>query len=150
MSGDKVTAVQAIAQRLHMREGNFIAQCQPQEKLHRVQALQALGRRVAMVGDGFNDMPVLAGAHVSFAFGEAVHLRAVAQTLALAKRTRTVVMHNLVWAGLYNAVCVPLAFMGYLPPWLAGLGMALSSLVVVAYSLQLAQPLRWSEKTARA
>ena len=164
MSGDKVTAVQAIAQRLHMREGNFIAQCQPQEKLHRVQALQALGRRVAMVGDGFNDMPVLAGAHVSFAFGEAVplararsdvvvqgqHLRAVAQTLALAKRTRTVVMHNLVWAGLYNAVCVPLAFMGYLPPWLAGLGMALSSLVVVAYSLQLAQPLRWSVKTARA
>ena len=147
-----------------MREGNFIAQCQPQEKLHRVQALQALGRRVAMVGDGFNDMPVLAGAHVSFAFGEAVplararsdvvvqgqHLRAVAQTLALAKRTRTVVMHNLVWAGLYNAVCVPLAFMGYLPPWLAGLGMALSSLVVVAYSLQLAQPLRWSVKTARA
>jgi Cu2+-exporting ATPase len=163
MSGDKVTAVQAIAQRLQLPEGHFIAQCQPQEKLHRVQALQALGRRVAMVGDGFNDMPVLAGAHVSFAFGDAVplararsdvvvqgqHLRAIAQTLALAKRTRTVVMHNLVWAGLYNAVCVPLAFMGYLPPWLAGLGMALSSVVVVAYSLQLAQPLRWSEKTAR-
>jgi len=164
MSGDKVTSVQAIAQRLHMREGNFIAQCQPQEKLHRVQALQALGRRVAMVGDGFNDMPVLAGAHVSFAFGEAVplararsdvvvqgqHLRAVAQTLALAKRTRTVVMHNLVWAGLYNAVCVPLAFLSYLPPWLAGLGMALSSVVVVAYSLQLAQPLRWATQTVKA
>ena len=163
MSGDKVTAVQAIAQRLQLPEGHFMAQCQPQEKLHRVKALQAMGRRVAMVGDGFNDMPVLAGAHVSFAFGEAVplararsdvvvqgqHLIAIAQTLSLAKRTRTVVMHNLVWAGLYNAVCVPLAFMGYLPPWLAGLGMALSSLVVVAYSLQLAQPLRWSVKTAR-
>jgi Cu2+-exporting ATPase len=102
-------------------------------------------------------MPVLAGAHVSFAFGESVplarvhadvvvqgqHLRTVVQTLTLAKRTRRVVMHNLVWAGAYNAVCVPLAFMGYLPPWLAGLGMALSSLVVVAYSLQLAKPLRW-------
>ena len=113
-----------------------------------------------MVGDGFNDMPVLAGAHVSFAFGEAVplararadvvvqgqHLKTIAQTLALAKRTRRVVMHNLVWAGVYNAVCVPLAFMGYLPPWLAGLGMALSSVVVVAYSLQLAQPLRWPLK----
>jgi P-type Cu2+ transporter len=160
MSGDKVAAVQTIAQRLHIPTGNFIAECKPQEKLHRVQALQALGRRVAMVGDGFNDMPVLAGAHVSFAFGEAVplararadvvvqgqHLKTIAQTLALAKRTRTVVMHNLVWAALYNAVCVPLAFMGYLPPWLAGLGMALSSVVVVAYSLQLAQPLRWPLK----
>lgn len=160
MSGDKVAAVQTIAQRLHIPTGNFIAECKPQEKLHRVQALQALGRRVAMVGDGFNDMPVLAGAHVSFAFGEAVplararadvvvqgqHLKTIAQTLALAKRTRRVVMHNLVWAGVYNAVCVPLAFMGYLPPWLAGLGMALSSVVVVAYSLQLAQPLRWPLK----
>ena len=164
MSGDKVKAVQTIAQRLRIPEGNFVAECKPQEKLHRVQALQALGRRVAMVGDGFNDMPVLAGAHVSFAFGEAVplararsdvvvqgqHLRAIAQTLGLAKRTRNVVMHNLVWAALYNAVCVPLAFMGYLPPWLAGLGMALSSVVVVAYSLQLAQPLRWSVQTAKA
>jgi Cu2+-exporting ATPase len=163
MSGDKVTAVKAIAQRLQLPEGHFMAQCQPQEKLYRVKALQALGRRVAMVGDGFNDMPVLAGAHVSFAFGDAVplararsdvvvqgqHLIAIAQTLSLAKRTRTVVMHNLVWAGLYNAVCVPLAFMGYLPPWLAGLGMALSSVVVVAYSLQLAQPLHSSVKTAR-
>ena len=160
MSGDKVTAVQAVAKRLQLPEGHFMAQCQPQEKLHRVQALQAMGRRVAMVGDGFNDMPVLAGAHVSFAFGEAVplararadvvvqgqHLKTIAQTLALAKRTRRVVMHNLVWAALYNAVCVPLAFMGYLPPWLAGLGMALSSVVVVAYSLQLAQPLRWPLK----
>jgi P-type Cu2+ transporter len=160
MSGDKVAAVQTIAERLHIPIGNFIAECKPQEKLHRVQALQAMGRRVAMVGDGFNDMPVLAGAHVSFAFGEAVplararadvvvqgqHLKTIAQTLALAKRTRRVVMHNLVWAALYNAVCVPLAFMGYLPPWLAGLGMALSSVVVVAYSLQLAQPLRWPLK----
>jgi Cu2+-exporting ATPase len=157
MSGDKAAAVNAVAKQLHLPQSQVLALCSPQGKLQRVNALQALGRRVAMVGDGFNDMPVLAGAHVSFAFGESVplarvhadvvvqgqHLRAVAQTLALAKRTRRVVMHNLVWAGVYNAVCVPLAFMGYLPPWLAGLGMALSSLVVVVYSLQLAKPLRW-------
>jgi Cu2+-exporting ATPase len=160
MSGDKAAAVKTVATRLNLPEGQVLAECTPQDKLQRVKALQAMGRRVAMVGDGFNDMPVLAGAHVSFAFGESVplararadvvvqgqHLRTVAQTLALAKRTRTVVMHNLVWAALYNAVCVPLAFMGYLPPWLAGLGMALSSVVVVAYSLQLAQPLRWPLK----
>jgi Cu2+-exporting ATPase len=157
MSGDKAAAVNAVAKHMHLPPSHVFGQCSPQEKLQRVKALQALGRRVAMVGDGFNDMPVLAGAHVSFAFGESVplarvhadvvvqgqHLRAVAQTLTLAKRTRRVVMHNLVWAGVYNAVCVPLAFMGYLPPWLAGLGMALSSVVVVAYSLQLAKPLRW-------
>jgi Cu2+-exporting ATPase len=164
MSGDKVPAVKAMAQRLELMDGNFIAQCSPQEKLQRVKALQSLGRRVAMVGDGFNDMPVLAGAHVSVAFGEAVplarakadvvvqgqHLRAVAQILALAKRTRRVVTHSLIWAGVYNAVCVPLAFMGYLPPWLAGLGMALSSVVVVAYALQLAQPLRWPTQGVKA
>jgi Cu2+-exporting ATPase len=51
-----------------------------------------------------------------------------------------VVSHNLIWAAAYNAVCVPLAVMGYLPAWLAGLGMALSSVVVVLYSLQLAVP----------
>jgi Cu2+-exporting ATPase len=62
--------------------------------------------------------------------------------LALARRTQKVVRHNLMWAAIYNAVCVPLAFMGYLPPWLAGLGMALSSLWVVLYSLQLAVPMR--------
>jgi Cu2+-exporting ATPase len=70
------------------------------------------------------------------------HLMAIANTFALAKRTQTVVRHNLIWAAAYNAVCVPLAFMGYLPPWLAGLGMALSSLIVVLYSLQLARPPR--------
>ena len=164
MSGDKLTTVKAMAQRLGLMDGNFTAECTPQEKLQRVKALQALGRRVAMVGDGFNDMPVLAGAHVSVAFGEAVplarakadvvvqgqHLRAVAQILDLAKRTRRVVMHSLIWAGVYNAVCVPLAFMGYLPPWLAGLGMALSSVVVVAYALQLAQTLQWPVRGVKA
>jgi Cu2+-exporting ATPase len=105
-----------------------------------------------MVGDGFNDMPVMAGAHVSFAFGQAVplaqahsdvvvmgqQLMAVANTMALAGKSMRVVRHNLIWAAAYNAVCVPLAVMGYLPAWLAGLGMALSSVVVVLYSLQLA------------
>lgn len=157
MSGDTRPAVNTVASRLHLPPSHVFGQCSPQGKLLHVKALQALGRRVAMVGDGFNDMPVLAGAHVSFAFGESVplararadvvvqgqHLRAVAQTFTLAKRTRRVVMHNLLWAGVYNAVCVPLAFMGYLPPCLAGLGMALSSLLVVMYSLQLAKPLRW-------
>jgi Cu2+-exporting ATPase len=156
LSGDTAAAVDRIANRLQWPQAQVQARCSPEGKLQFVKNLQAQGLNVAMVGDGFNDMPVLAGAHVSFAFGEAVplaqarsdvvvqghHLMAVADTLALAQRTQTVVRHNLIWAATYNAVCVPLAFMGYLPPWLAGLGMALSSLVVVLYSLQLARPPR--------
>jgi Cu2+-exporting ATPase len=156
LSGDTAAAVDRIANRLQWPQAQVQARCSPEGKLQFVKNLQAQGLHVAMVGDGFNDMPVLAGAHVSFAFGEAVplaqarsdvvvqghHLMAVADTLVLAQRTQTVVRHNLIWAATYNAVCVPLAFMGYLPPWLAGMGMALSSLVVVLYSLQLARPPR--------
>jgi Cu2+-exporting ATPase len=152
MSGDKSVAVHAVAQRLQLDPMHVYAACQPDDKLRYLKDLQAAGKRVAMVGDGFNDMPVMAGAHVSFAFRQAVplaqahsdvvvmgqQLMAVANTMALAGKSMRVVRHNLIWAAAYNAVCVPLAVMGYLPAWLAGLGMALSSVVVVLYSLQLA------------
>ncbi len=163
LSGDKEVAVERVAYRLNLQQCHVQASCSPEDKLLHVKALQAKGHKVAMVGDGFNDMPVLAAAHVSFAFGQAVplaqaradvvvqgtHLLLVAQTLALAQRTQKVVRHNLTWAALYNAVCVPLAFMGYLPPWLAGLGMAISSLWVVLYSLQLAAPVRGMQATSQ-
>jgi Cu2+-exporting ATPase len=156
MSGDKKAAVETVAARLQFEPTHVYSACTPADKLGFLKDLQATGKRVAMVGDGFNDMPVMAGAHVSFAFGQAVplaqahsdvvvmgqQLMAVASTMALAKRSMRVVSHNLIWAAAYNAVCVPLAVMGYLPAWLAGLGMAVSSLVVVMYSLQLAVPAR--------
>jgi P-type Cu2+ transporter len=66
-------------------------------------------------------------------------LDAVPALLRLARRTRRVVRQNLAWAALYNAVCVPLAVAGMMPPWLAGLGMAASSLLVVANSARLAR-----------
>ena len=125
--------------------------CTPQDKLAVLRQLQTQGHKVAMVGDGLNDGPVLAGAHVSFAFGQAVplaqaqadfvvlgeRLDSVAQTLLVARRTVRIVRQNLAWAALYNAVCVPLAVVGWLPAWLAGLGMALSSLLVVLNALRL-------------
>jgi Cu2+-exporting ATPase len=100
---------------------------------------------------------VLAHAHASFAFGRAVPLaRANADfvvlgaaldvipgAIAQARRTLRVVRQNLWWAAGYNAVCVPLAIAGWLPPWLAGLGMAASSLAVVLNAARLAgRPLR--------
>jgi Cu2+-exporting ATPase len=125
--------------------------CTPKDKLQKMQALQASGAHVAMVGDGLNDGPVLAAAHVSVAFGRAVplaqskadlvvmgdSLMTVVDSIQMAHRTLAIVKQNLIWAAVYNAVCVPLAVMGYLPAWLAGLGMALSSLGVVLNALRL-------------
>jgi Cu2+-exporting ATPase len=149
LSGDRPESAQQVAQQVGITQA--VGACTPQDKLSRMQAAQSQGARVAMVGDGLNDGPVLAGAHVSMAFGNAVplaqsksdlvlmggSLMVVAQSVKLARHTLRVVKQNLVWAAAYNAVCVPLAVVGWLPAWLAGLGMALSSLCVVLNSLRL-------------
>jgi Cu2+-exporting ATPase len=154
LSGDVPDAVARVAREAGIGEAR--GGCTPQDKLEFLRSLQAGGCHVAMVGDGLNDGPVLAGAHVSFAFGRAVPLAqaqsdfvvlgeslgAVAQTLRLARRSLGIVRQNLWWAAIYNAVCVPLALMGWLPAWLAGLGMAFSSLVVVLNALRLAAVVR--------
>jgi Cu2+-exporting ATPase len=149
LSGDRPESAQQVAQEVGIAQA--FGACTPQDKLSRMQAVQSQGARVAMVGDGLNDGPVLAGAHVSMAFGNAVPLAqsksdlvlmggsllVVAQSVKLARQTLRVVKQNLVWAAAYNALCVPLAVVGWLPAWLAGLGMALSSLWVVLNSLRL-------------
>jgi len=149
LSGDRPESAQQVAQEVGISQA--FGACTPQDKLSRMQAAQSQGARVAMVGDGLNDGPVLAGAHVSMAFGIAVPLAqsksdlvlmggsllVVAQSIKLARHTLRVVKQNLVWAAAYNALCVPLAVVGWLPAWLAGLGMALSSLWVVLNSLRL-------------
>ena len=149
LSGDRPESAQQVAQEVGI--SHAVGACTPQDKLSRMQTAQSQGARVAMVGDGLNDGPVLAGAHVSMAFGNAVPLAqsqsdlvlmggsllVVAQSIQLARHTLRVVKQNLVWAAAYNALCVPLAVVGWLPAWLAGLGMALSSLWVVLNSLRL-------------
>jgi P-type Cu2+ transporter len=148
-SGDQTASVEAMASRLGIADAR--ARCTPQDKLAGVEALQAAGRVVAMVGDGINDAPVLARADVSIALGTAAALaQARADVIVLsdriedlpvlldtARRTVAIVRQNLRWALFYNAASVPLALVGWLPPWLAGIGMAGSSLVVVLNALRL-------------
>ncbi|MEP6589364.1 MAG: cation-translocating P-type ATPase [Polaromonas sp.] len=158
LSGDLPESVVRVARQAGINDAR--GACTPQDKLAFLRGLQSQGRKVAMVGDGLNDGPVLAGAHVSFAFGQAVplaqaqsdfvvlgdRLGTVAQTLLLARRTFRIVRQNLWWAAIYNAVCVPLAVLGWLPAWLAGLGMALSSLLVVLNALRLSTAIPPLEK----
>jgi Cu2+-exporting ATPase len=153
LSGDRAASVARVAERAGI--GAWRGDCTPGDKLASVLALQARGHRVAMVGDGLNDGPVLAAADASFAFGSALplarmrsdfvvlggQLALIAQSILLARKTLRVVRQNLWWAALYNALCVPLAIAGLMPAWLAGLGMAASSLLVVLNAARLARGL---------
>ena len=123
----------------------------PDEKLAFVKQLQAGGAVVAMVGDGINDAAVLSAADVSFAMGAGAALAqahadavllsgridSVVDSAVVAGRTMDVIRQNLWWASLYNGVAIPAAALGWLNPWLSGVGMALSSAVVVANALRL-------------
>jgi P-type Cu2+ transporter len=151
LSGDTSERVQRLAERLGITSA--IAAATPQRKLDALRELQARGEVVAMVGDGVNDAPVLAQADVSFALAHGAQIARgaadavllsgrigeVANAVQLARRTVRVMRQNLAWAALYNAACVPLALLGYLPPWAAGLGMAASSVVVVLNGARLSR-----------
>ncbi|MFD1043381.1 heavy metal translocating P-type ATPase [Pseudoxanthomonas kaohsiungensis] len=150
-SGDGQAAVDRMAATLPL--DGIHARQSPEDKLERVRALQAQGRIVAMVGDGLNDAPVLAGADVSIAMagGASLAHRAadlvttggslarIPAAVALARRTHRVIRQNLAWAAAYNLLALPLAAAGLVTPWLAALGMALSSLAVTVNALRLAR-----------
>lgn len=149
LSGDAPSRVQALAAHLGLSEAQ--GGCSPEAKRAAVQAAQQAGARVLMVGDGLNDAPVLAQADASLAVVGAAPLAARAADALLlrgglaavpllirqARRTRAVTRQNLIWAAAYNLLALPLAVMGWLPPWAAGLGMALSSALVVGNALRL-------------
>lgn len=151
MSGDRESAARGVADAVGV--DHVVSSASPELKLQELVALQARGHRVAMVGDGLNDGPVLARAHTSFALGTAAPLAQaqsdyviqggsvmeVVRTLEQARTTMRVVRQNLAWAAAYNAISVPLALAGYMPPWAAGLGMAFSSLGVIGNALRLSR-----------
>ncbi|MDP2025968.1 heavy metal translocating P-type ATPase [Sulfuriferula sp.] len=150
LSGDAEAAVKASAQQLGIVEWH--ASALPEDKLAYVKALQSEGRIVAMVGDGINDAPVLARAQVSIAMGEGAdvaqaaadmvmlgsRLAILADGVALARKTRRIIRQNLGWALAYNLIAIPAAALGLVTPWIAGIGMSASSLLVVLNALRLA------------
>ena len=153
LSGDVPSRVESAV--MHLGGANAISiagsHASPEGKLQVVSAAQSNGALVAVVGDGINDAPVLAKADVSIVLdaGAALaqsqadliilggRLSSLPIAVTLSKRALRVVNQNLLWAAAYNLVCIPLALAGLLPAWLAGLGMATSSLAVVLNAMRL-------------
>ncbi|MFA5172526.1 MAG: heavy metal translocating P-type ATPase [Sulfuriferula sp.] len=149
LSGDAPQTVAYVARQLGIVD--YLAQQQPQDKFDQLKRLQAQGAVVAMVGDGVNDAPVLSGAQVSFAMGTGTDVASqssdivllssklgdVVVALDMGKNALVVMRQNLFWAAAYNLTALPFAAMGYVSPWVAALGMSLSSLIVVVNALRL-------------
>ncbi len=149
LSGDPGMNTQSLKQQFQADE--VVAGCSAADKLHWVKQKQQLGKRLLMLGDGLNDAPVLARADVSIAMAESVSLSRsgsdatllnsnlynVIKLLKLTRKTRQIIQQNLVWAIVYNSITIPLAAMGKIQPWLAAIGMSLSSLFVVINALRL-------------
>jgi Cu2+-exporting ATPase len=149
MTGDRTAAARRVAELTGIDD--YRAQMSPQAKVAAVQALQSENASVLMVGDGVNDAPVLSSANVSIAMGGASslaktsadivlianHLQTVARAFDMAGRTRRVIKQNMAWALLYNFGAIPAAAMGLIAPWLAAIGMSVSSLLVVLNALRL-------------
>ena len=143
LSGDRAPAAEAFAQEVGIAAAR--GDLSPEAKRDAIAARQRDGAVVAMVGDGVNDAPSMARAHVSIALAGATPiaqwtadvvvaggLTRIADAIEQARRTLAVVRQNLAWATAYNAVAIPAAALGWVTPPLAAAGMALSSLVVVA------------------
>lgn len=149
LSGDEQSLVEKVGQAVGIEDmrGNKT----PQQKLATVQSLQAAGESVVMLGDGINDAPVLGSADVAIAVGNATDVAKSAADIILlserlslltlvfdmAKATKVKVKQNMAWAIGYNLLILPFAVSGVLTPWMAVVGMSLSSIIVVTNSMRL-------------
>lgn len=148
LSGDRIENIDMFAQQFNF--DHAVGGASPEQKLRYLQELRVRGDSVLFVGDGLNDLPVLSGADISIAMGEATHLaRTKADAVLLnsnlmslvdmfhvASEANKRIRQNITWAIGYNLIALPAATMGLVPPYLAALGMSISSLVVVFNSLR--------------
>lgn len=151
LSGDQSGTVALLAKQLGVDE--FTAAAKPADKLAQLNMVQLRGDKVLMVGDGINDVPVLAGADVSVAMSSASdlaqtradtvllnnQLTLLPQAIKIAQRTHKIIKQNLMFSLAYNIIALPLAAMGHVAPWAAAIGMTMSSLVVVLNALRLSK-----------
>ncbi len=156
LSGDHQQSVQAVANQLGITE--FYGGLQPKEKLDWIKQEQSQAAvqikkagKIMMLGDGINDAPTLAAADVSMTFADATDLaknnsdfillgkgfNQLGNAFKLMKKTRRIIIQNLGWAIAYNVLAIPAAAAGLITPWMAAIGMSLSSLLVVLNSLRL-------------
>ena len=151
LSGDREAAVATVAAAVGI--DRYRSGCHPADKVARLEALAAAGHKVLMVGDGLNDSPALAAAHVSLSPSSAAdiaqtaadavfqgeHLAPVREALTVARRAESLVRENFVLAFGYNVLAIPLAVLGFVTPMIAALSMSGSSLVVVGNALRLSR-----------
>lgn len=149
LSGDIPSVVENVANSLNIP--NWLAQQTPEDKLNIIQQAQAAQHVVLMVGDGINDGPVLAQADVSVTLGAGSDLAKssadvilldnslgkISLVFSIAKRCKVKIIQNMGWALGYNLLVLPLAVTGLLTPWMAVVGMSLSSFIVVVNSIRL-------------
>ncbi|MFZ4062130.1 MAG: heavy metal translocating P-type ATPase [Polynucleobacter sp.] len=142
VSGDDPATVAWWAHQMGIE--SYQGGCTPEDKYDYIERLQAAGHFIWAIGDGVNDAPLLARADVSIAVGAgaplasagadailtASSLAPLAKTLLLADKTQKIIKENLIWALVYNVLAIPAAMMGWVNPWIAGIGMSLSSLAV--------------------
>ena len=161
ISGDATAKVADVAAKLDI--ARWRARASPADKLSELGTMRAQGARVLAVGDGVNDAPVLAGADVGVALASGAEiarassdivlagerLSALVTACRIARQTVAVIQQNQRWALLYNLVAMPLAALGFVPPWLAALGMSFSSLCVIGNALRIGRDPSGVEAQAR-
>ncbi|KAA3621956.1 MAG: HAD family hydrolase, partial [Proteobacteria bacterium] len=149
LSGDNEQVAEAVGRQLGVDD--IVAECTPEQKLTHLKRWQSNGEIVAMVGDGINDAPVLAGADVSISVSGASSIAvssadivllcddvyAVVNAFDASGKTLRIMKQNLYWAIGYNLMAIPAAAAGLVAPWLAALGMSLSSLIVIGNASRL-------------
>ncbi|GGO75784.1 cation-transporting P-type ATPase [Marinobacterium nitratireducens] len=159
LTGDSSPAAHEVASRLGIER--IQAGVTPEQKLAHIRRLQQEGAQLVMVGDGINDIPVLAGAQTSVAMGSATDLAKtcadavlltgslgrLVDAVLLARKCRAIIRENLGWALLYNLLALPLAATGFIAPYMAAIGMSASSLVVVGNALRLSKLVRRKPST---